>query len=125
VKKALVALALALLPASALAQSVGVVAAPAVTGGVVLKTVGARLYGVNVVSGASAGYVMIFDAPAVPADGAVVPAYCLPLAANTGLDASFRAAPINFVTGISVAFSTTGCYTKTASATAYIAGSVQ
>jgi len=79
------------------------------------------LQGINVTSGASAGYVLVFDAAAVPADGVVTPARCMPLAANTGLELNWRASPINFRTGMIVVFSTTGCFTKTASATAFIA----
>ena len=77
--------------------------------------------GVNVVSGASAGYVLIYDAVSAPADGAVTPARCLPIAANAGLEINWRAAPIWFRNGVVVVFSTTGCFTQTSSATAFIA----
>ena len=77
--------------------------------------------GVNVVSGASAGYVLIYDAVSAPADGAVAPARCLSLAANTGIEINWRAAPIWFRNGVIVVFSTTGCFTQTSSATAFIA----
>jgi hypothetical protein len=77
--------------------------------------------GINVVSGASAGYVLIYDAVSAPADGVVTPARCLPLAANTGIEINWRAAPIWFRNGVIVVFSTTGCFTQTSSATAFIA----
>lgn len=86
----------------------------------VAKAQSAILYDVNVVSGASAGYLLVFDATAIPADGTVSPALCLPVAANTGIDLNLRAEPMRMVNGIVVVFSTTGCFTKTASATAFI-----
>lgn len=79
------------------------------------------LQGVNVTSGASAGYVLVFDSATVPADGTVTPARCMPLAANTGLELNWRSSPLSFRNGMIVVFSTTGCFTKTASATAFIA----
>lgn len=100
--------------------------APAVTaavgGGQVVKASGGNLYGLNVVSGASAGYVLVTNTTTVPADGAVTPLKCYVLPANSSLDLNLRAAPVYFSTGISVSFSTTGCFTKTASATAFISG---
>lgn len=94
----------------------------AVESGRVLKASAGNLYGLNVTSGASAGFVLVFNSTTVPADGAVTPVKCYPLAANTGFDLNYRASPVAFATGISVAFSTTGCFTKTASATAFISG---
>lgn len=96
-----------------------------VSSGMVLKTGTTNLAGLNVVTGASAGYVMLFDAATVPADGAVTPLRCMPVAANTGIDLNFRAAPLRFDVGAVVVFSTTGCYSKTASATAFLAGDIQ
>lgn len=114
------------LPAAAQAQSVSKTrAAPAVTSGIVLKAGTAVLAGMNVTTGAAAGYVLVFDAAAAPADGAVTPIRCLPVAANTGVDINFRGSPLKFDVGAVVVFSTTGCYTKTASATAFIAGDIQ
>lgn len=77
--------------------------------------------GINVTSGASAGYVLIYDAVAPPANGTVSPARCVPLAANTGIELNWRATPIWFRNGVAVVFSTTGCFTQTSSATAFIA----
>jgi hypothetical protein len=114
------------LPVSAQAQSVSKTrSAPAVSSGFVLKAGTAVLAGMNVTTGAAAGYVMVFDAATVPADGAVTPLRCLPVAANTGVDINFRGSPLKFDTGAVIAFSTTGCYTKTSSATAFIAGDIQ
>lgn len=118
----LLALGLAFLPASALAAT-GYTATTAASSALVVKSQGASLYDVNIVSGAAAGYVLVIDANAVPADGAVTPALCLPVAANTGIDLNMRAEPVRFVNGVVIVFSTTGCFTKTASATAFISAS--
>jgi hypothetical protein len=104
--------------------------APVVTGSaaanLVLKAGAGNLYSFQVTSGASAGFVLVFDATSAPADGAVTPKKCYQLAANGTLGASWiPGPPLNFATGITVSFSTTGCFTKTASATAFISGEVQ
>ncbi len=88
----------------------------------VLKASAANLYRVVVTSGASAGYVMIFNATSAPADGAVTPVDCRAIAANASLSISYADAPARLTTGATVVFSTTGCFTKTASATAFITG---
>lgn len=99
-------------------------ATTAVGSSLILKSTAGNLYGYNVVAGASAGYVMIFNSATVPADGAVTPLRCIPLAANAGIDRSFDI-PRRFTNGITIVFSTTGPFTKTASATAFIAGEFQ
>lgn len=120
---ALVALAL---PMAASAQTVSKTRAnTAVGAGFVLRQGTTNLAGLNVVTGATAGYVMLFDATVVPADGAVTPLRCMPVAANTGIDLNFRGSPLRFDNGLVVVFSSTGCFSKTASATAYLAGDVQ
>lgn len=89
----------------------------------VLKGSAGNLYGFQVTSGASAGYVMIFNATAAPGDGAVTPIKCYVLPANSTMGASWsQGPPLVFSTGITVVFSTTGCFSKTASATAFISG---
>lgn len=97
----------------------------AVAAGQVLKAGAGNLYGLNVVSGGTAGYVLITNTTTVPADGAVTPVKCYVLAANSSLDLNFRATPTYFATGITVSFSTTGCFSKTGSATAFISGDVK
>lgn len=62
------------------------------------------------------GYMMVFDSITVPADGAVVPKLCVYVSANNTVGFTY---PTSFATGISVAFSTTGCFAKAASATAF------
>ena len=112
-------------PASSGTVGVAANATAAVAAGHVLKSSAGNLYGLTVTSGATAGYVMIFNSTSVPADGAVTPTKCVALAASSSLVLDFRGAPLYHSTGTSVAFSTTGCFTKTGSATAYISGEIK
>jgi hypothetical protein len=93
----------------------------AVAGSIVLKTSAGNLYGFNVVAGASAGYVMVYNSTTVPADGATQPFFVMPVAANAGIAYNFDT-PLRFSTGIVLVFSTTGPFTKTISATAFLGG---
>jgi len=102
------------------------VVSTAAESGHVLKTASGNLWGVTVTTAATPGYLMTFNAVAVPGDGAVTPINCVAVAANTTVSISFAGGPAEaFSTGISVAFSSTGCATKTASATAWFTGLVQ
>jgi hypothetical protein len=76
------------------------------------------LLALDVVSGASAGYVMVFNTASAPADGAVTPQYCYAMAANSTLTLGQVLLPT--IGNVTIVFSTTGCFTKTASATAFI-----
>lgn len=76
----------------------------------------------------SAGYVMVFDATSPPPDGAVTPAACftVPPPVSPGTSATLAMSNSQesprMVNGISVVFSTgASCYSKVASATAFIA----
>jgi len=98
-------------------------ASTAAEGARILKASAGNLFGLNVVSGATAGVVQVFNSATIPADGAVTPAKCYFLAANSSLDLNLRAAPLYLSAGVSVAFSSgTSCFTKAASATAFISG---
>ena len=112
-------------PASSPATGTLPNASTAVSGAVVGKASAGALYGVNVTAGATAGFVMVFNATSAPADGAVTPSRCIPLAANTGIELNYRSIPVYFGTGITVVFSSTGCFTKTTSATAFISVDVK
>jgi hypothetical protein len=117
------ALSLAAAPAAAqVALPVQPTASTAPASGLVLANQTAFLQGIQVTSGATAGYVLVLDAALIPASGAVQPKRCYPLAANTGIEPSYRGAPVSFGTGIVILFSTTGCFTYTPSATAFIEG---
>lgn len=86
----------------------------AAEGGHVFKTTAGLLYGVTATIGATSGYLMVFDATSVPADGAVTPKLCYAIgtAINQGILIPY---PVPFANGIVTVFSTTGCFTKTAS----------
>ena len=90
----------------------------------VFKASAGTLFGLSVTSGASAGYVLIFNATTAPADGAVTPVACYAIAANTTLGIAFTPFPLALSTGITAVFSTTGCFTKTASATSFFLGEI-
>lgn len=113
-------------PTSTAAAAIVPVVSTAAEGSHVLKASAGNLYGVYATVGASAGYLMVFNATSAPADGAVTPLVCVPVAANQVTSFSFPGGvPARFGTGITAVFSTTGCFTKTISATAFISGMVQ
>lgn len=102
-------------------------ATSALAGSLVLKASAGNLYGLTVTTSSVAGYVLLFNASSAPADGAVTPTKCIYLgAAPATVAISWRSGPAAYYsTGITVVFSTTGCFTKTASATAFIDGDIQ
>lgn len=85
----------------------------------VAKASAGNLFRVSITTGASAGYLMGFNLTTDPADGAVTPVMCRAVAANSTLSISNGDFPSRWATGITFAFSSTGCFTKTESATAY------
>lgn len=113
-------------PSSAPTSAIALTASALLESNHVLKAAAGNLYGLSITTGATAGYLLVFDATTPPADGAVLPKLCYPVAANqwtttiggTGI-------PMAFVSGITVVFSTTGCFSKTASATAFFSAQVQ
>ena len=106
------------------AGPIGPVATPTATGSLIAAARPAKLYSLVVTTGASAGFVMLFDQTTVPADGTVTPAYCFSIPATTTLSGPWIY-PASFGTGIVAVFSTTGCFSKTISATAFISAQVQ
>lgn len=94
----------------------------------VLQASSTNLFSVTVAIGALSGYVMIFNAASVPGDGAVTPAWpaIRVVSDGTGGWAAFEFnPPLLLATGATVCFSSTGPFTKTASATAAIGGQVK
>lgn len=87
----------------------------------ILKASAANLYGYECCAGGEAGYLMVFDAATVPADGDVTPKRVHAIDAGASFARSFNP-PIRMGSGIVLAFSTTGPFTKTESATAFLAG---
>lgn len=109
-----------LTPTASAINAITPVVNSAVGSALVVKASAGNLYSVNIVTGATAGYLLIFNATTAPADGAVAPIKCLPVAANVGIETNMRSMPEYFSTGIVAVFSSTGCFTKTASATAFM-----
>ena len=94
----------------------------------VFKTSAGNLYGLSVTIGATSGYVLLFDATSLPANGVVTPISCYPITSNgtNGLLAvSWGSIPAAFAIGLVAGFSTTGCFTLTASATATFSAQVK
>lgn len=114
--------ATAIAPNSAAGSALTAVPSTAVETGHVIKASAGNLYGFEVTSGASAGFIMVFNSTTVPADGAVTPVKCYVIAANATVAVQFSPTPLRLSTGVTLVFSTTGCFTKTASATAFISG---
>lgn len=112
-------------PTATNASAITPVVSASVETGHVLKASAGNLYAVYVTTGAAAGFLMTFNSTTVPAAGAVTPVDCVPVAANSSVSIAYLDVPEAFSTGISAAFSTTGCFTKTDSATAFIHGNVK
>jgi hypothetical protein len=98
-------------------------ATPAVASSLQIKATPGNLLSLNVTSGGTAGAVLILDSATVPSSGSsVTPIKCYELAASSTLDLHWGATPLGTVNGIVVLFSTGGCFTFTASVTAFISG---
>lgn len=85
----------------------------------IFKASSCLLFDFQVNTTTSPGWVLVFNSATVPADGPVTPAKAYQLPANSTLGASWAPAPpLLLGTGCTIVFSTTGPYTKAASATA-------
>lgn len=83
---------------------------------------GKQIVSLTVVTGASAGFAMLFDATVLPSNGAVTPVWCWPVGASSSVAAQWNS-PIFVTNGLVAAFSTgANCDTLTASATAKFMG---
>ncbi len=83
-----------------------------------------QLSSMTVKIGATSGYVMLLDAAVLPSNGAVTPKWCWRTLSDgtAGAVAVQWSPPLLATTGLTAAFSTTGCDTLTASATAKFMG---
>lgn len=89
----------------------------------IMKAAPGSLYSLMATS-TSAGWIMLFDATSAPTDGTVTPKWVYPLiTTNAALNMAWIN-PLVFTTGIVAVFSTTGPFTKTASASAFISGQI-
>lgn len=79
-----------------------------------------NLWSAYATTGATGGYFMSFNATSLPSNGAVTPIDCVQAPANTTQSLSLGSGPPDrYSTGVTLGFSTTGCFTLTASATAF------
>lgn len=116
--------AVALAPTSSAAGAITPVVSTTTEGSHVLKAGAGNFYSLVTTTGAASGYVMVFNATSAPVDGAVTPIECVAVAANSTVSIVYSIIPSAFSTGITAVFSTTGCFTKTISATAFFSGKV-
>lgn len=96
----------------------------------VVKASAGTLYSFNVSAdptlAAAPWWVLIFNATAAPSNGAVTPAKCYAEPAGaTSASGAFAAGGVAFSTGITIVASSTGCFTQTLSAHAFISGDGQ
>lgn len=110
-------------PNNTTAAGIVPVVTSALASNLVLKASAGNLYRARVTATAN-GYLMLFNATSAPVDGAVTPQSCTVVSANSTVEIDHQI-PDRFSTGITAVYSSTGCFTKTASATAMIEGSVQ
>lgn len=90
-----------------------------------IKAAPGNLYSLYVTTGAAAGYVMTFNKASIPPDGPVTPIECAVAPANSTVSISFNGPPDIYSMGIVAVFSSTGCFTKTASPTAFFKARAQ
>ncbi len=90
----------------------------------VLKAAPGTLYGFQA-NATQTGWFLLFDAAGVPADGVVIPrkAWQFNSAVPGTLDIHCNP-PLAFTSGITLVFSTTGPFTKTAAASAQFSGEI-
>lgn len=92
----------------------------ATEGSHIIKATGGVLYSLTATNvSASAGYILVFDSPTVPADGAVTPVGCYAIGAAQTQAVAMINYPDPFNTGIVAVFSSTGCNTKTVATSAW------
>lgn len=112
-------------PSSAASAGMAPVVSTAAESNHVLKAGAGNFYSATITNGATPGYVMLFDAVSAPADGAVTPVECFAMPATSSTLGVTFFYPDVFATGITIVYSSTGCFTKTASATAYFSAQVK
>jgi hypothetical protein len=92
--------------------------------GYVAKSGPGLLYWVRANASVS-GWLMVFDATSVPADGSVTPLWVVPITPGWQSGYNNYDNPISVTNGIVVVFSTTGPMTKTGSTSAFLSWRVQ
>ncbi len=97
----------------------------AAEGSRIVSASAANLYRLSITTAAAGGYLMVFNATSAPTDGAVTPVMCRTIGANSTLSINMADMPSRFSTGITAVFSTTGCFLKTISTTAFFEWAIQ
>lgn len=105
---------------AALAPPIAPVSSPALSGSLVIAATATVLMSVDCVTTNAAGWLLLFNATTVPADGAVAPVKAYQIPANTTFRARYDPGGLAFNTGCVAVFSTTGPFTKTANASAFL-----
>lgn len=114
-----------LIPLNGTNNVIPIVASSVVEGSHVIKATASALYSAEVTTGATAGVFMIFNTTSAPADGAVAPAFCAQVAANSTFTKDWLY-PVQMNNGTVFVFSSgTNCFNKAASATAHFLGLVK
>lgn len=121
--------AVAIAPTALIGGALTPVVSPAAENSRVLKASAGNLYSVFAANHtATPGFLLILNATAAPADGAVTPLECAALPANGNATVSYNPGPAsNYSTGITAVLSSgANCFTKTTGViTGFIRGSVQ
>lgn len=115
-------------PTSSAGSGITPVVSTAAESNHVLKAGPGNLYSVYATTGAVAGFLMVVNAVTAPTAGgaAIAPIDCIVAPANTTTSITSGSGPPDvYSTGITAVFSTTGCFTNTASATVFFKGRVQ
>lgn len=112
-------------PSALAASGIATVKSSALESNHVIKSSAGNLYGWNVTTGATPGWILLYNGTSAPTAGgaAIAPEKCIYAPANATIGSSVGGGPpMRFSTGIVVVFSSSGCLTNTASATTFISG---
>lgn len=89
----------------------------------VMATNGCQVFGFNGTTGATAGWFLLYNLTAAPVDGTVTPVKAYAVGTNSSIEVAYSPA-LKFPTGLTMAFSSTGPFTQTLSATAMFSAEV-
>lgn len=113
----------AVVPGTGSGGAIAPTVSAAAEGSHVLKASAGNLYSASDTPTVS-GFLLVFDATSAPADGVVTPIACFVAPANITTSVEWSV-PLRAATGIVLVHSTTGCFTKTVSTTAFLSGQWQ
>lgn len=112
------------IPNTAAGAGITTVKSSALESNHVIKNSAGNLYGFQVTTGATAGWVLVYNGTTAPTAGgaAVAPEKCYIIGANTTIGVAYTPVPLSLSTGIVLVFSSSGCLTNTASSTVFFSG---